>query len=175
MLLCHCCDIVLLAKVIPLEILQTFVGVPVIPEPTLSSADAVQRTLDFAAKRLPRVVLGDSVMHGSRILAHLSSTLLMLLPSPKNLPGLQELRKSRIFFKFELSNICTLQVCASLFLAKALTKMLPRGRFILLSGSEKLSLLMRQSTSSRFALIIESLLCSLCNQLNSFLRSMNCK
>ena len=53
-------------------------------------------------------------------------------------------------------------------------KILHRSRFVLMSGSEKFSLLMKQSTSSRFALIIQSFSCSLCDQLKSFLRSKNC-
>ena len=45
------------------------------------------------------------------------------------------------------------------------------SRFVLMSGSEKLSLSMRQSTSRRFALIIQAFSFSRCNQLNSFFRS----
>ena len=44
-----------------------------------------------------------------------------------------------------------------------------------MSGSKKLSLLMEQSTSSRFALIEQSFSCSLCNQVNRFLRFKSCK
>ena len=62
------------------------------PEPILSSADVVQRIVDFAvAKRLPRVVLDDSVLYGSSIPAQLASILLMLLPLPYFLVNLQEL------------------------------------------------------------------------------------
>ena len=46
---------------------------------------------------------------------------------------------------------------------------------ILVSGSKKFSLLTEQSTASLFALIIQGFSCSLCNQLNSFLRSNDCK
>ena len=39
---------------------------------------------------------------------------------------------------------------------------MPRNRFVLMSGSKKLSLLMKQSTSSRSALIVQSFSCMLC-------------
>ena len=43
-----------------LEILQTFLEIGVSPEPILSSANVVQRILDFVvAQRLPSVVLED--------------------------------------------------------------------------------------------------------------------
>ena len=92
-MLCHYCDVVLLGEVLLLfvevyqflvqrlieqfEILQTSLDIVVFPEPILSSADVVQRILDsVVAKRLPCAVLEDSVLHVSRILAHLASTLL---------------------------------------------------------------------------------------------------
>ena len=53
-------------------------------------------------------------------------------------------------------------------------KILPRSRFILMSGSKKLSLLMKQGTSRSFVLIVQSFSRSFCNQLNSFLRFKNC-
>ena len=99
-LLCPFCDLVLLVVVLLLfvevdqflvqqlierfDILRTSLGIAVIPEPILSSADAVHRILDFVvAWRLPRVVLEDSVLHVSRKLAHLASILLnsVLLPN----------------------------------------------------------------------------------------------
>ena len=156
------------------------------PEPSLSSADVVQQILDFVvAKRLPRVVLEDSVLYASRKLAHLASVLLMLLPLPKFysliLASLVcflrksrqlfplSLRKSRICFLSELSNLhLHISVVRLTISCQCANKILPRNRFILMSGSEKFSLLMNQRTSSRFEL------CSLCNQLNSFLRSKNC-
>ena len=46
------------------EILQSFLDIAAFPEPVLSSADPVQHILNFVVvKRLPRVVLGDSVMY----------------------------------------------------------------------------------------------------------------
>ena len=71
--------------------------------------------------------------------------------------------------------ICKLSLCASLFLAKVLTRFLSRSRFVLMSGSKKFSLLMEWSTSNRFALNIQSFSCSSCNKLNRFLRSTYCK
>ena len=50
---------------------------------------------------------------------------------------------------------------------------LSRNRFILMNDSEKFSMLMKQSASSRFARTIQSFLRSLCNQVNSYLRSKN--
>ena len=51
-------------------------------------------------------------------------------------------------------------------------KVWPRSRFILRSGSKKLSLLMEESTSSRFALIMQDYSCSLCDQLNCFVQGL---
>ena len=46
-----------------LEILQTTLDIAVFPEPILSSADVVQRILDFdVASRLPSAVYEDSVL-----------------------------------------------------------------------------------------------------------------
>ena len=60
-----------------LEIFQTSLDITVFPEPTLSSADVLQHTLDFVvAKRLPSVVLEESLLYVSRFLAHLVSILL---------------------------------------------------------------------------------------------------
>ena len=71
---------------------------------------------------------------------------------------------------FSLSNLHlhTLIVCFTVS-CQSVDKVLPRSRFILMSGSKKLSLSMEESTSSRFALMIQSFSRSLCNQLNSFL------
>ena len=61
------------------EIIQTFLDIAVFPEPILSNADVVQRIVGFVvAKRLPRVVLEDSVLYAGRIIAHLAS----IPPSP---------------------------------------------------------------------------------------------
>ena len=50
------------------------------PEPTLSSADVVQRILDvFVMKRFPRVVLEGSVLYLSRKLYHLASVTICLV------------------------------------------------------------------------------------------------
>ena len=58
-------------------ILQTSLDIVVFPEPILSSADDVQRILGLVvARRLPRVVLEDTVMYVFRIIAHLASILL---------------------------------------------------------------------------------------------------
>ena len=62
--------------------------------------------------------------------------------------------------------ICTLKIVRLI---------LPRSRFVLMSGSEKFSLLMKQSTSSRCSLNTHSVSCSLCNQWNRFLGSKNCQ
>ena len=70
--------------------------------------------------------------------------------------------------------ICKLQVCGLIVVCQSTDKILPRNRLSFMSGSEKFSLLMRQSTSSRFALNIQSFSCSLCNQSKSFLSSKNC-
>ena len=106
-LLFHC-DVVLLAGVLPLfvevdqllvqhpieqfEILQTSLDILVFPEPILSSADVVQHILDFVvATRLPCVVLEDPILYVSRIIAHLASTLLLLLPLPDSVANPHEL------------------------------------------------------------------------------------
>ena len=135
-------------------------------------------------------MLKDSVLYVSRVLAHLASILLMLLPLPNILVDPHEpdllpekieitnplsLRKSRICFMLELSNLHLHFLIVHLTISCQNTdKILRRNRFVLMSGSEMFSLLMKQSTLSRFALIIQSFSCSLCDQLNSFLRSKNC-
>ena len=108
MLLYHYCDALLLASGLPLfvevdqlpvqqptvqfEILQTFLDIVVFPHPILSSAEVVQHILDFVVpKRLPRVVLEDSVLYVSRPIVHLASILLILLPLPIFLSDPQEL------------------------------------------------------------------------------------
>ena len=90
-LLFHYCDVVLLVKV-PLlfvevdqflvqqpieqvETLQTFLDIAAFPEPIQSSADAFQQIIDFVvAKRLPRVVLADSVLYVNHVLADIVHT-----------------------------------------------------------------------------------------------------
>ena len=79
----HYYDVVLLVIVLPLfvevaqflvqqpnkqlEILQAFLDIVEFPEPVLSSADLAQRILDLVVlKRLPRVVLQNSVLYVSR-------------------------------------------------------------------------------------------------------------
>ena len=71
---------------------------------------------------------------------------------------------------FSLPNLHlhTLIVCF-IVSCQSVDEVLPRSRFILMSGSKKLSLSMEESSSSRFALMIQSFSRSLCNQLNSFL------
>ena len=60
------CDVVLLVEVL--------LHVAVLPEPFLSCADVVQRSLDFAvAERLPSAVHEDSPLYVSRFIAHLAS------------------------------------------------------------------------------------------------------
>ena len=107
--------------------------------------------------------------------AHLASILMMSLPLPIFLADPQELdllpekieitvpslRKPRICSLCELSNLhLHLIVVRSTTFCQSTDKILPRNRFALMSGSEKSSLLMKQSTSSRFALIIQSFSCS---------------
>ena len=92
-LLRHYFAVVLLVEVVLLSVEVTQFLVQWLIEQLdipLSSADVVQHILDFVvAKRLPRVVLQDSVLHVSRIIAHLASILLMSLVLQKNLadPG----------------------------------------------------------------------------------------
>ena len=75
-----------------LEILQTSLDIAVFSEPLLSSADVVQQNIgSVVAKRLPIVVLENSVLHVSRTLVRLVSILLMSLPLPKCLADLREL------------------------------------------------------------------------------------
>ena len=107
-LLCHFCGVVLLVEALllfvevdqflvqrlteQLEILQRISILLSFCKPILSSADEVQRILDFVvAKRLPRVVLEDSALHVSRRIAHLASILLVLRSLPKFLVDLQNL------------------------------------------------------------------------------------
>ena len=129
------------------------------------------------AKRLPRVVLEDSVLHVTRKIAHLASIHLLLLPLPKFLADPQELdllpgeteknrslslRKSRICFLCELSNLYLhIIIVRPTLPCQNTEKILPRNRFISTSSSKKFSLLMQQSTSSHFAHNIQSFSCSL--------------
>ena len=98
-LLFHNYEVVLLVSVLPLfvevdhflvhlsieqfEILETSLDVAVFLGPIVSSAVVVQRTLVFVvAKRLPRVVLEDSIRCVCPIIGNLASILPMLLPFP---------------------------------------------------------------------------------------------
>ena len=98
-LLCHYCDFVLLGVILlfvevdqflvqqlieHFVILETSLDIDLFPEPILSSADVVQRTLDsVVAKRPPRFVLESSVLYVSRVLAHIASKLQRQRPLPK--------------------------------------------------------------------------------------------
>ena len=93
-LLFHYSEAVLLARVLPLfDEVEQFLVQPLIeqleiafPEPILSSADVVQRIIDFVyAQRLPSVLLEDSVLYVNRVLARLVFILLMSLPFPSKL------------------------------------------------------------------------------------------
>ena len=132
----------------------------------------------------------DSILNVSRTNAHLASILLMLLTLPKLLNDFQDLdqlpeniamtipslRKSRICFMYELPNLhLHIIVVRHTVSCQGTENILPRNRFVLMSGNKKFSLLMTQSTLRRFALIIQSFSWSLCNKLNSFLKSKNCK
>ena len=75
---------------------------------------------------------------------------------------------------FELSNLYLHIVIVRFIISFPSTDIsLPRSRFTLMYGSKKFSLLMEKGTSSNFPLIVQSFSCSLCNQLNRFLRSKN--
>ena len=61
------------------------------PEPILSSSDVVQHILDLiVAKRLPRVVLEDSVLDVCRLFAHLVSKRLFVTSVTKCLADPQD-------------------------------------------------------------------------------------
>ena len=77
---------------------------------------------------------------------------------------------------FELPNLHlhVFIVCLAIS-CQSTDKMLLRSGFKMMSCTKKLSLLMEQSTSNRLALMVQSFSCSLCNQLNGFLWSRNCK
>ena len=69
---------------------------------------------------------------------------------------------------FELPNVhLHVVIVCSTVSCQSIDKVLPRSRF---SGSK-----MEQSTSSCFSLSMQSFTCSLCNHLNCFLRSKNCR
>ena len=87
-LLCHNFDVVLLGEVLLLfvgviqflvqqpieqfEIIQESLDIAVFPEPVLSKAHVVQHILgSVLAKRLPHVVLEDSVLNTNRTTAHI--------------------------------------------------------------------------------------------------------
>ena len=147
------------------EILQTFRDIAVFPEPILSSADVVQHILDFAAaKRVPRVVLDDSVRYASRTVAHLASILPLLLSLPNVLAAPQEL--DMFPGKIEMTVPSVFEKIAHLYLHNnscAPHHSLPKHR-------QYFALCTKQITSRRFALTIQSFLCSLCDQLHSFWR-----
>ena len=70
---------------------------------------------------------------------------------------------------FELSNLhLHVEIVYLVVSCQCVDQVFPRSRHMLMSGSKKFSLLMKQSTSSRFALNIQRFSCPLCNQLNSF-------
>ena len=128
------------------------------PDPILSSADVVQHILDFVvAKLLPRVVLEDSIVYVSRIIAHLASILLLLLASPNCLADLREL--SLLTGKIETTVPSVFEKIAHLFLLRAtivrLTFVLSKHDNIFDSQTRRVdqwqrefSLLKKQSTSS---------------------------
>ena len=172
-----------------LEILHTSHGIAVFRGPILSSADVAQHFLDFVvAQRVPSVVHEDSVLDVSRILGRLDSILLMSPPLPKFVADVQQVDllseiiamtvpsvriKSCICFMLEMSNMHLHMKIVRITVSchQSTDKILPRSSSALQSGSEKFSLLMKLRTSSRHVLVIQSFSCSLCNQLNSFLKS----
>ena len=163
-LLCHYCDVVLLARVISLivevdqfqfqqpieqlEILQTCLDIAVFLEAILSGADVVQHIHDFVvARRLSRVALEDSAWYVRRTIwcyfryQICSPRELDLLLGKSRSQFSLSLRKSRICFVFELSNLFLhIMIVRLIFL-----QFFPRICFILIRDSEKLSLLMKQS------------------------------
>ena len=171
-LLCHYCDVVLLARVLSLfvevdqflvqqpieqfEILQTCLDIAVFREAILSGADVVQKIHDFVvARRLSRVVLEDSAWYVRRSIwcyfryQICSPRELDLLLGKSRSQLSLSLRKSRICFVFELSNLFShIMIVRLIFSCQSTDKILPRICFILMSDSEKLSLLMKQSISS---------------------------
>ena len=181
----HYLDVVLLVGVLPLfvevdqflvhqpieqlEILEIFLSLAGFPEPILSSADVVQHILDVVvAKRLPRVLLEDSDLYVGRKLAHPAHLLLMLLP----LPFFSLIVESLICFLFEMPNMYLhIFIARYIISCQRTDNILPRKRSVLMSGSELLFLLTKHSSSSRFALDVQSFTCSLSNLLSSYLRS----
>ena len=132
-------------------------------------------------------MLVDSILYVSRKLVRRVSIILMSLPWPGFLTDFQvpDLLREKFaitvpFVFGEIAHLLHVRVaklasarCNSVlrYFLPSIDKVLFRSHFILLSGSKKFSLLVEHSTSSRFALIIQSFSCSLCNQLNRFLRS----
>ena len=141
-----------------LRILRTSLHIAVWPQPILSSAVAAQRMLDFVATR--------------RLCCHFRyQNFSLIFKSVTCFLG-----KPRVCFMFQLPNLHLHAVIVCFTVScQSIDKVLPRSHFILMSGSKKLSLLMDQSTSSCFLLIIQSFSCSLCDQLNRFLGSKNCR
>ena len=94
-----------------------------------------------------------SILHVKNINARVASILMVVPPLPN---------------VFELSNMYFRITIVRLIVSCQNTdKILSCTRFILMTISEKFSLLIMWSTSIRFALNIQSFLCSLCNQLNN--------
>ena len=128
------------------------------------------------------VVLQDTFLKVSRKLARLVSMHLMYLQLPKLLAGLQDCENR------DDSSLCLLETIAHLlhvrpvelasahhncvhryFLPRYWQNVPSQPLHTLMSDSNKFSLLMEHGTSSRFALIVQSISCALCNQLNRFL------
>ena len=108
----------------------------------------------------------------------------MLLPSPIFVADLQEfdllpeklaITDPSVFEKIALLllvRVSELVFGRLMISCHSTDNILPPNHFTLMSGSEEF-LLVDQSTSSRFALNIQSFPCPLCAQLNSFLVSKN--
>ena len=76
---------------------------------------------------------------------------------------------------FELPNLHLHVVIVCFIIScQSMDKVLPRSRFTYWWVAGNSPCWCEQSTSSRFALIIQSFFCSLWNQMNRFLRSKNC-
>ena len=166
-LLFHYCDVVLLVKV-PLlfvevdqflvqqpieqvETLQTFLDIAAFPEPIQSSADAFQQIIDFVvAKRLPRVVLADSVLYVNHVLADIVHTsvvtsftknfslglksLICFLSKSRQVPSVFE-KNAHLLLARTVELVFVQFLCPHYFSPT-------RSTFVLMSGSEKFSLLM---------------------------------
>ena len=203
LLLCHHYDVVVLVRDLPLlvevdqfllqrlseqfeiffkhlSILLCFLN------QSLSSADVVQRILDFlfCVTSSTCVVFEDSDLYVGRRIAHTSDVTPVTRISRRSSRAWcaswenrdnrsLSLRKSSCSSCRTCVCICTENNAHLTISCQSNDNILPRNRFILKSGSTKFILWMKQSTSSPFAQIIQSFSCSLCNQLNNFLRSKN--